>query len=823
MSPHIIRNILFKAKAPHIPDSRRKALTNRYCLLAGITTLALAFLYLILGFHLLAIALLPLLFLFLLAYTFNFRGFNFTASNLLFSTAIFGIVFFVLLAGKNAGVQLLYFPIALATLTLFQKGKERFIFLYIGLSVFFFFVIEIFVPQDFAKIRFSEEVNQISYLISAILSLITAIFAGYNLLLANYYVEGSLALSQIQTQALLKGIPDQILRFNLAGICLDFKDNQKEENRIGRFVGQPIRRFLSGKLTDKLLDTARKVVLTGEVSAFEWQSVSYGQKIYQEFRLSPLNKNEVITIIRDVTHKKEQDLNKKAKEIAENSVKAKADFLSNMSHEIRTPMNIILGLSKLLLRDSALQGKARENLDAISFSAQNLLVIVNDILDLSKIEAGKLSIEEKHFNLKNLLDKHINFMNSNASEKNLELSVRIDDSIPQNLLGDPVRINQVMMNLTGNAIKYTTKGKVEVFVEQLSSKEKEASVRFSIKDSGIGIPQEKVNFIFESFNQLQNDGDATGGTGLGLTISQKLVHLMGGKIEVKSVIGLGSTFSFTLPFKIAHKKETEGQEKKTILPDLKGVRILLAEDNNMNKFYAKQLLSSWKISVDIAGNGLEVLDLAAVQKYDLILMDLQMPLMNGYQAMENLMKPDNLNRETPVVCVSADVFPETRAKALQKGMLDFLTKPIDEDELYRIIQKYLKRGRPEVCDSLKLEVIKNQKLLNLENISPVITSDQDALFEFLELFVSSVKKDLDKLSSATILMDMEKVKRYAHKLKSSFRNVGAAPSVEIFHKIEKLSEEEDPAQQQLAGLVREVIHHYQKILEEVKQNKTKIV
>ena len=257
-------------------------------------------------------------------------------------------------------------------------------------------------------------------------------------------------------------------------------------------------------------------------------------------------------------------------------------------------------------------------------------------------------------------------------------------------------------------------------------------------------------------------------------------------------------------------------------PDLDGLQILLAEDNSMNQFYAKQLLASWKISVDVAGNGLEVLELAGSKKYDLILMDIQMPLMNGYEAMDKLRKTGGPNKDTPVICVSADVFPEAREKAIERGMNDFLTKPIDEDDLFRIIQKYVKKVKPEICEPLKMEVVKSQNLLNLESISYIIRNDKEALSEFLELFISSSKEDLDKLSSATILMDLDKVKAYAHKLKSSFRNIGASPSVDLLQKLEKLADE-DPSQQQIANLVREVIHHYHKIKEEVVQRISKTV
>ena len=799
------------------PAKRRVVLTNRYAMVGVLVCIVFAIQYFLLGFYILGVGLLPVLFLFSLTFAFTRQNKPLAASNLLLSTAIGGILLFVFLTGKNSGAQLLYFPVSFAALNLYSLQKKSYMFLYVGLAVICYLGVELFVPEQFGQQPFPKEMQELDYILTVMLAMLTSLAAGYNLLSVNHSVEDSLEFSKNQHQALLKGIPDQILRFNLAGICLDFKDNQEVETEKKRFVGQPIRRFLSPKLTENLLDAAREVVKSGKVRTFEWDSVSAGRKSCQEFRLSRLNNNEVITVIRDITHKKEQEEDKKAKELAENSVKAKSEFLSSMSHEIRTPMNIILGLSKLLLKDYQLNSQARENVEAISFSAENLLVIVNDILDLSKIEAGKLSIEKSHFNLKKLIDKHISFIKIHASEKNLQLSLDIDPEIPENLLGDPVRINQVLMNLTGNAIKYTRKGKIEVLAELETLKGKEARIRFSVKDTGIGIPQEKLKYIFESFNQLDEAEESKGGTGLGLTISQRLVSLMGGSITVSSVIGLGSTFSFVLPLKVSNQAALEKEKEQRVeVPDLSGLKILLAEDNTMNQFYAKQLLVSWNVTVDVAGNGLEVVELAKEKAYDLILMDIQMPLMNGLEAIQHIRNGRNRNASTPVVCVSADVFPETRSRAMESGMNDFLTKPIDENDLFTIINKHVQRNRPEVCDALKLEVLKSQNLLNVESISPIIRNDQDALAEFLELFVNTASEDLDRLSSAVILMDGEKVKGYAHKLKSSFRNIGVKPSVDLLQKIEILAGEES-SQPIIAGHLREVIHHYQRIKEEVAQ------
>lgn len=816
MTFYSYKNIFGKPKTALSPEQRRTLLTQRYALFGIFTCLIFSIQYIFLEYYVLSLGLLPVILLYGLSLLFIKQNYRLFASNLVVSTTIGGIIMFALLTGKEAGPQVLLFPVCFATITLFSIERKAYIFFYVLVAAISYVAIELYLPATTGQFPLSPERQQIDYILTILLALGISLATGYNLLNLNHKFKDSLEFSQNQHKALLKGIPDQILRFNLKGICLDFKDNQYGEGAGKRFVGQPIDRFLSVKLSERLLAAAREVIYSAKIISFEWESSSKTGLSCKEFRLSRLSEQEVITIIRDITDKKQQESDKKAKELAENAMQAKSEFFSSMSHEIRTPMNIILGLSKLLLKDRGIEGQSRENVEAISFSAENLLVIVNDILDLSKIEAGKLSVEKSAFQLKNLISKHVSFIRMSASEKNLQLSLQIDESIPENLIGDPVRINQVMMNLTGNAIKYTRKGKVEVLVDLLSINNKKALIRFRVKDTGIGIPQTKLKYIFESFNQLDEAEEARGGTGLGLTISQKLVRLMGGEIEVESVIGLGSTFSFTLPFIMAEEgKQKEEYSATRVSPDLKGVRILLAEDNSMNQFYAKQLLTSWNIAVDVAGNGIEVLEYASSNAYDLILMDLQMPLMNGYEAIAKIRKGGGPNSKSPVVCVSADVFPKAREKALQHGMDDFLTKPIDEDALFSVINKYVSRsGKPEICDTLKVEVIKKQQLLNLDIISPIIRNDADTLAEFFELFIHSTKEDLDKLSSAVILMDVALIKGYAHKLKSSFRNIGAQSSGDVLQKIENLCEQ-SPSQQQLAGLVREIIHHYQQIKEEV--------
>lgn len=824
----LLNRQLLSAKRRPSEDVRKKFLTTRYCLVAIFACLIFITIFTYQGLWTIALALAPVLILVIMALCLNLKEHNRVANHLLLLTTNAGILSIAFLIGKDTGIQYLLFPVAFAGLTLFPPHARRSMLFYMLLAAVFFLMVLGFTPIDQSNLVLHNQTFTLYYTTSVLLALGATLSIGYDLLMVNGEITNNLLVSQGQHQALIDGIPDQILRFNLEGICLDFRPGQLSEDQTEiepkRFIGQPLNRLMSPKLAIKLIAAAKSTLDSGSPSTFEWSTGAFTGRIScQEFRITRLNEREVITLIRDISDKHEQEVHKKAKEAAEHSAKLKSEFLSSMSHEIRTPMNIIMGLSKLLLKEKTLTGMVRENVEAIRFSAENLLAIVNDILDLSKIEAGKLSVSNTIFDIRDLVRKHVNFIKVYAGEKKLEVKAHLDEDIPPFLIGDAVRLNQVFMNLTGNAIKFTKKGRVTVKAELSRSTKEQVWIRFSVCDTGAGIPPEKINFIFEQFSQLQAGEDMTNksGTGLGLTISQKLVQLMGGNIEVESIIGLGSTFSFELPFVVS--KSGNGYvapATSASMPantDLSGVNVLLAEDNSLNQFYARQLLSSWNVKLDIANNGLEVVEKARIQKYDIILMDLQMPIMDGLEAMRKIRTTNSLNHSTPVIGVSADAFEETRKKAIQHGMDDYLTKPINEEALFGIMVWQLERKPPQLDIKLKREIIKTQPLLDLDSLSPVLLEDKDALSEFLELFIRSVRDDLDRLSTAVIMLDTEQAGKLAHKLKSSFKNVGAFTSAQLLEEIEIMASDQEAEQQQYADLLRELMQHYQSISHSIRQ------
>ncbi|MCR8560226.1 response regulator [Mucilaginibacter sp. BJC16-A38] len=390
-----------------------------------------------------------------------------------------------------------------------------------------------------------------------------------------------------------------------------------------------------------------------------------------------------------VTEKKlaQQELIK-AKEVAENALQAKSRFLSVMSHEIRTPMNAVIGFSNLLLQDP--REDQQEYLKLLKFSADNLMVIINDILSLSKIDEGMVSIEQVDFSLRELLE-NISAINRQAIvEKKIDLKLNFDARLPLFIKGDTVRLGQVITNLLNNAVKFTSEGEVAINVEVANQNDNTVDIYFEIKDTGIGIAEEKQEYIFEIFTQESTETTRKfGGIGLGLAICRKLVQLMGGDIKIKSKIGEGSAFYFTLPFKKGElQKDAPVPEKKDNSGDITGKRILLAEDNPINVLVVKRYLQKWGVECDVAENGQVAVQMLWAGHYDMILMDLQMPVMDGYDAARQIRLTGGSYASIPIVSITASLVGDIKQSILAAGMNDWVSKPFNPDELFNIVKKY---------------------------------------------------------------------------------------------------------------------------------------
>jgi PAS domain S-box-containing protein len=469
----------------------------------------------------------------------------------------------------------------------------------------------------------------------------------------------------------------------------------------------------------------------------------------------------------------------KAQHIAEDAVKAKQQFLSNMSHEIRTPMNAIIGFTKVVLK-TELSSKQKEYLTAIKMSGDSLIVLINDILDLAKVDAGKMVFEQIPFKLSSSIRTMLHLFEPKIEEKNLELVVSYDKNIPEVLVGDPVRLHQIILNLVSNAVKFTLQGKINVDVKIFKETKQNITIEFKISDTGIGIPKEKMGKIFENFQQASSGTSRLyGGTGLGLAIVKQLVESQGGEVKVRSRVKVGSKFSFQMKFQKTNSKAVNEIEPIELDEDMKNISVLVVEDIALNQLLMKTLLDDFGFESEIASNGSIAIEKLKLKKFDIILMDLQMPEMNGFEATDYIRKVMNL--KIPIIALTADVTTMDVAKCKLVGMNDYIAKPVDEKLLYSKLVGFIKKNIEIMTEELLNTGTdqKDIKYTDLDYLNLRTKSNPKLMMEMISLYLEQTPELIKAMKESFIGEDWISLQAAVHKMIPSFSIMGISSNFEV--------------------------------------------
>jgi PAS domain S-box-containing protein len=484
-----------------------------------------------------------------------------------------------------------------------------------------------------------------------------------------------------------------------------------------------------------------------------------------------------------------------ARKVAESAQQAEKQFLANMSHEIRTPLNAVIGMTHLLF-DTKLSPKQKEYLAILRSSADLLKGLINDILDFSKIESGQMEVAPREFDLIGLLKSLEKTFQLKVEKKPVEVKTKIDPQIQNMLIGDDLMLNQILFNLVGNAIKFTSEGAVGVNVKVLEIKDNRKTLQFDVYDTGIGIPKEKQKLIFQDFKQVSKEIKLKyGGTGLGLAITRRLVEMQEGRIWVESEPGKGTTFSFTIHYEDAGReaiiKNDQLPKKLTFVGE--HCRVLVAEDNIMNRKYITTLLKKWDITPVMAHDGQEAIEACKEKEFDIIFMDIQMPEVDGFEATISIRNTTNLNQDTPIIALTASALTKEKDKAFSIGMNDFLSKPFAPIELLRCLNKHVNQEElndetNQTQEDMEAVFSFNAKL-DLDYLEDCYEGDLDYASDMFGIFMEYTLPEIDQLEAVIASKDHEEIRKAAHKMKPAFAMVGLTHITDQMATLEQTAKE----------------------------------
>jgi len=629
----------------------------------------------------------------------------------------------------------------------------------------------------------------------------------------------SLQLASQYSLSLIEASLDPLFTINTAGKITDMNNASVKVLGVVRekVIGTDFFDYFTKP--DKAREVYQKVFAKGFVADYpltirdgKLTDVLFNGSVYNDTKG---NVQGVVVVARDITEQKRianelteakvfaelatgfaEDAKLKAEKatlIAEDSVKAKQQFLSNMSHEIRTPMNAIIGFTKVVLKTD-LNAKQKEYLNAIKLSGDALIVLINDILDLAKVDAGKMSFENTPFKMAASISAMIHVFEIKIQEKNIQLIKKYDKIIPKVLVGDSVRLHQIILNLLSNAVKFTTKGKITVSVHLLSEDDEKVTIEFAVSDTGIGIAKDKIEHVFENFQQASSKTSRLyGGTGLGLAISKQLVESQGGTISVKSKVREGSTFSFILPFKKSNGETELETEVVASNVDVKNIKILVVEDIALNQLLMKTVLDDFGFERDIASNGRIAVEMLQKKAYDIILMDLQMPVMNGFEATDFIRKV--MKSTVPIIALTADVTTVDLVKCKSVGMNDYVSKPIDEKLLFAKIIEQLKKPSLVIeveSDDTVTVPIKRYNFVDLSYLTKRTKGNKELMMEMIALYLEQTPPLIAIMKKSLFDKDWKSLSGAVHKMIPSFAIMGINKDFETLAK--KIQHFENPMQ-----------------------------